>query len=71
MINNIHFRCPCCHGSQYRTSHFDVSEKKPFGAKCIFCKSDMVTFDNIESIDVYQPVMSQLAGSKMFASAAS
>jgi len=49
-----------------------VSEKNPFGAKCIFCKSDMVTFDNIESIDVYQPVMSQLAGSgKMFASAAS
>ncbi|MEW5561221.1 cold-shock protein [Enterobacter asburiae] len=45
MTINIHFRCPCCHGSQYRTSIFDVSEKNPFGAKCIFCKSTM-TFDN-------------------------
>ncbi|EER0625602.1 cold-shock protein, partial [Escherichia coli] len=25
MTNHIHFRCPCCHGSQYRTSSFDVS----------------------------------------------
>ncbi|MDT1888193.1 cold-shock protein, partial [Acinetobacter baumannii] len=24
MIEHIHFRCPCCHGSQYRTSQFDV-----------------------------------------------
>ncbi|EFB2035905.1 cold-shock protein, partial [Escherichia coli] len=24
MTNHIHFRCPCCHGSQYRTSSFDV-----------------------------------------------
>ncbi|MBJ9831783.1 cold-shock protein, partial [Citrobacter freundii] len=47
MTNNIHFRCPCCHGSQYRTSNFDVTEKNPFGAKCIFCKSTMITFDNI------------------------
>ncbi|HGH5978265.1 TPA: hypothetical protein ACJI8J_001629 [Kluyvera georgiana] len=39
---NIHFRCPCCHGSQYRTSIFDVSERNPFGAKCIFCKTNMV-----------------------------
>ncbi|MDO8027102.1 cold-shock protein, partial [Enterococcus faecium] len=23
MIEHIHFRCPCCHGSQYRTSQFD------------------------------------------------
>ncbi|EEQ4454278.1 TPA: cold-shock protein, partial [Escherichia coli] len=23
MTNHIHFRCPCCHGSQYRTSSFD------------------------------------------------
>nr|WP_233610794.1 cold-shock protein [Citrobacter youngae] len=45
--NNIHFRCPCCHGSQYRTSNFDVTEKNPFGAKCIFCKSTMITFDNV------------------------
>ncbi|HDG1693097.1 TPA: cold-shock protein, partial [Kluyvera georgiana] len=35
-------RCPCCHGSQYRTSIFDVSERNPFGAKCIFCKTNMV-----------------------------
>ncbi len=27
MTSYIHFRCPCCHGSQYRTSVFDVSEK--------------------------------------------
>ncbi|WP_316432405.1 cold shock small protein YmcF [Klebsiella pasteurii] len=47
MIDHIHFRCPCCHGSQYRTSTYDVSEKNPFGAKCIFCKSAMITFDNI------------------------
>ncbi|WP_458773758.1 cold shock small protein YmcF, partial [Citrobacter portucalensis] len=20
ITNHIHFRCPCCHGSQYRTS---------------------------------------------------
>ncbi|MGM3315469.1 cold shock small protein YmcF, partial [Enterobacter hormaechei subsp. steigerwaltii] len=24
MTSYIHFRCPCCHGSQYRTSAFDV-----------------------------------------------
>ncbi|HDP4752820.1 TPA: cold-shock protein, partial [Escherichia coli] len=47
MTNHIHFRCPCCHGSQYRTSSFDVSDMNPFGAKCIFCKSMMITFDNI------------------------
>ncbi|MDA3131283.1 MULTISPECIES: cold shock small protein YmcF [Enterobacteriaceae] len=47
MMLHIHFRCPCCHGSQYRTSHFDVSEQNPFGAKCIFCKSAMVTLDNV------------------------
>ncbi|NUU64557.1 cold-shock protein [Enterobacteriaceae bacterium BIT-l23] len=35
-------RCPCCHGSQFRTSHFDVSERNPYGAKCIFCKSVMI-----------------------------
>ncbi|EGO7510579.1 TPA: cold-shock protein, partial [Escherichia coli] len=27
MTNHIHFRCPCCHGSQYRTSSFDVSDR--------------------------------------------
>ncbi|MFK3704629.1 cold-shock protein [Klebsiella sp. NPDC088457] len=47
MTEYIHFRCPCCHGSQYRTSNYDVSEKNPFGAKCIFCKTSMITFDNI------------------------
>ncbi|HDY3935078.1 TPA: cold-shock protein, partial [Salmonella enterica subsp. enterica] len=29
MTNKIHFRCPCCHGSQYRTSTFDVTEQNP------------------------------------------
>ncbi|WP_409411503.1 cold-shock protein [Atlantibacter sp.] len=47
---HIHFRCPCCHGSQYRTSHFDVSANNPFGAKCIFCKSAMITFDHIPAL---------------------
>ncbi|MEP9308509.1 cold-shock protein [Enterobacter cloacae] len=47
MTSYIHFRCPCCHGSQYRTSAFDVSEKNPFGAKCIFCKSPMITLDHL------------------------
>nr|WP_072015695.1 cold-shock protein [Citrobacter farmeri] len=47
ITNNIHFRCPCCHGSQYRTSSFDVTDRNPFGAKCIFCKTTMITFDNI------------------------
>ncbi|ASE45315.1 TPA: cold-shock protein [Citrobacter braakii] len=46
MTDHIYFKCPCCHGSQYRTSHFDVTEKNPFGAKCIFCKSSMITPDN-------------------------
>lgn len=46
MTSYIHFRCPCCHGSQYRTSAFDVSDKNPFGAKCIFCKSPMITLDH-------------------------
>ncbi|MTD40887.1 cold-shock protein [Erwinia sp. CPCC 100877] len=35
-------RCPCCQGSQFRTSHFDVSERNPYGARCIFCKSVMI-----------------------------
>ncbi|HHS9739649.1 TPA: cold-shock protein [Raoultella ornithinolytica] len=47
MTEYIHFRCPCCHGSQYRTSNYDVTKKNPFGAKCIFCKTSMITFDNI------------------------
>ncbi|MWU82552.1 cold-shock protein, partial [Escherichia coli] len=33
--------------SQYRTSAFDVSDKNPFGAKCIFCKSSMITLDHL------------------------
>nr|WP_193568788.1 cold-shock protein [Citrobacter sp. NCU1] len=45
--SHIHFWCPCCHGSQYRTSTFDVTERNPFGAKCIFCKSTMMTFDHV------------------------
>ncbi|MGX2009831.1 cold shock small protein YmcF, partial [Enterobacter asburiae] len=31
MTEYIHSRCPCCHGSQYRTSNYDVTEKNPFG----------------------------------------
>ncbi|WP_330998788.1 cold shock small protein YmcF [Intestinirhabdus alba] len=50
MSDYIHFRCPCCHGSQYRTSTFDVTESNPFGAKCIFCKSPMITFDHIAAL---------------------
>ncbi|WP_071604100.1 MULTISPECIES: cold shock small protein YmcF [Dickeya] len=42
MILNSYFKCPCCQGSQYRTSPFDVSAQNPHGAKCIFCKSVMV-----------------------------
>ncbi|WP_437887236.1 cold shock small protein YmcF [Phytobacter sp. V91] len=38
----MHLRCPTCHGSQFRSSPFDVSENNPHGAKCIFCKSNMV-----------------------------
>nr|WP_241825947.1 hypothetical protein [Izhakiella australiensis] len=37
-----HLRCPHCHGSQYRTSAFDITKANPYGAKCIFCKSIMV-----------------------------
>ncbi|WP_443744755.1 cold shock small protein YmcF, partial [Aeromonas hydrophila] len=44
ITQHLHFRCPCCHGSQYRTSAFDVTERNPLGAKCIFCKSTMITF---------------------------
>ncbi|EOU5772435.1 cold-shock protein [Escherichia coli] len=47
MTQHLHLRCPCCHGSQYRTSAFDVTERNPLGAKCIFCKSTMITFDNV------------------------
>ncbi|MEO3741420.1 cold-shock protein [Kosakonia oryzendophytica] len=46
ITNRIHFRCPCCSGSQYRISSFDVTEKNPAGAKCIFCKSTMIAFNN-------------------------
>lgn len=49
MTAHIHFRCPCCHGSQYRTSAFDMTEKNPHGAKCIFCKSSMVAFENVHA----------------------
>lgn len=49
MTQSIHFRCPCCHGSQYRVSVFDVTENNPHGAKCIFCKSAMVRFDNFST----------------------
>ena len=54
MTSYIHFRCPCCHGSQYRTSAFDVSDKNPFGAKCIFCKSPMITLDHLAAARIAQ-----------------
>ncbi|WP_249226314.1 hypothetical protein [Entomohabitans teleogrylli] len=41
-ILNLYFKCPGCCGSQYRVSLFDTSERNPYGAICIFCKSDMV-----------------------------
>ncbi len=62
MTDSIHFRCPCCHGSQYRTSHFDVTANNPYGAKCIFCKSSMMTFDRIHAYDIYQMAAYQRAG---------
>ncbi|WP_456119816.1 cold shock small protein YmcF [Winslowiella arboricola] len=40
-IITIKFKCPCCHGQQYRLSLFDVTSKNPHGAVCIFCKSGM------------------------------
>jgi hypothetical protein len=42
---SISMRCPHCLGSQYRKSAFDVSEKNPAGAKCIFCKTAMVALN--------------------------
>ncbi|AVV39228.1 cold shock small protein YmcF [Pantoea vagans] len=38
----ITFKCLHCNGSQFRTSHFDVTRANPHGAKCIFCKSVVV-----------------------------
>ena len=54
MTSYIHFRCPCCHGSQYRTSVFDVSEKNPFGAKCIFFYLPMMTLDHLAAARIAQ-----------------
>ncbi|MEM8072522.1 hypothetical protein Q4R22_14410 [Morganella morganii subsp. sibonii] len=42
MIIALFLQCPCCCGTQYRTSHFDVSASNPYGAKCIFCKTVML-----------------------------
>ncbi|HHR6214808.1 TPA: hypothetical protein ACS705_000899 [Providencia alcalifaciens] len=39
---DIFMRCPCCKGSQYRRYHFEVTKSNPSGAKCIFCKSNMM-----------------------------
>ncbi|WP_425435734.1 cold-shock protein [Pantoea rwandensis] len=39
-------KCPQCQGSQYRKSVFDVSQKNPHGAICIFCKSMMIENKN-------------------------
>lgn len=59
MTSYIHFRCPCCHGSQYRTSVFDVSDKNPHGAKCIFCKSSMITLDHLAAARYAQSVVTE------------
>nr|WP_235234412.1 MULTISPECIES: cold-shock protein [Mangrovibacter] len=45
-----HLRCPRCQGSQYRVSSFDVKHGNPFGAKCIFCKADMVSGSTVCSL---------------------
>ncbi|WP_353614121.1 hypothetical protein [Mangrovibacter phragmitis] len=42
MMPKIHFRCPKCHGSQYRVSLLNITEKNPYGATCVFCKSVMI-----------------------------
>ncbi|EOV9542408.1 cold-shock protein [Cronobacter sakazakii] len=56
----LHFRCPACHGSQYHTSRFDVTDKNPHGAKCIFCKSAMlVGFAAAERYDSYAMMHSE------------
>ncbi|WP_420883167.1 cold-shock protein [Winslowiella toletana] len=41
------FKCPCCHGQQYRLSLFDVNSKNPHGAVCIFCKSGMTASSQV------------------------
>jgi hypothetical protein len=46
--------------SQYRTSVFDVTTKNPLGAKCIFCKSAMVTFDYVAASQHAQRVPFEL-----------
>ena len=50
IILNIQFRCPACHGSQYRTSPYDVTEKNHMGAKCIFCKTAMIAGDDLSHL---------------------
>ncbi|XWJ93637.1 cold-shock protein [Phytobacter ursingii] len=55
-MSNIYLRCPKCHGSQYRLSHFDVTETNPYGAKCIFCKTVMVTNERYSSLETMHPV---------------
>ncbi|WJD47681.1 MULTISPECIES: cold shock small protein YmcF [unclassified Enterobacter] len=50
---SMHFTCPRCHGSQYRTSPFDMTESNPYGAKCIFCKSAMMARTVVYTPDVH------------------
>ncbi|WP_441316529.1 cold shock small protein YmcF, partial [Escherichia coli] len=47
ITQHLHFRCPFCHGSLYRSPAFDVTERNPLGAKCQFGKSAMFTSDNV------------------------
>ncbi|MEY8771218.1 MULTISPECIES: cold shock small protein YmcF [Erwinia] len=41
LIPPIKFRCPTCHGCQYRFSLHSITPKNPHGANCIFCKATM------------------------------
>ncbi|WP_433977344.1 cold-shock protein [Erwinia sp. E_sp_B01_9] len=37
----IKFKCPSCHGCQFRFSPHNITPKNPHGANCIFCKAGM------------------------------
>ncbi|WP_380179650.1 cold-shock protein [Kalamiella sp. sgz302252] len=40
-MTDIKFRCPTCHGCQYRFSLYNITPQNPHGARCIFCKTKM------------------------------
>ncbi|WP_455863872.1 cold shock small protein YmcF [Pantoea agglomerans] len=41
IIPIIRFKCPSCHGCQFRLSPHNITQKNPHGANCIFCKAGM------------------------------